>query len=57
MTYMADIVIIGILLTAVILVIRGQIQKYRRGQCNCGCSECAGSCCNCQIEPVDTGKK
>lgn len=57
MTYLVDIVIIAILVTAVIFIVRGQIQKLRRGQCSCGCSGCTGSCYNRQIKPVDTGKK
>lgn len=56
MTHLADIVIIAILVTAVIFIVHGQIQKSRRGQCGSGCAGCTGSCYNCQIKPADTGK-
>lgn len=57
MKYLADIVIIAVLATAVLFILRGQIRKYRKGQCCGGCSGCSDDCCSCQIESVNTGKK
>lgn len=57
MTYLADIVIIAILATAVFFILRGQIRKYRKGQCCGGCSGCGDNCCSCRIESENTGKK
>lgn len=57
MTYLADIVIIAILATAVFFILRGQIRKYRKGQCCGGCSGCGDNCCSYRIESENTGKK
>lgn len=57
MAYLADIVIIAILATAVLFILRGQIRKHRKGQCCCGCSGCSDNCCSGQNGSVNTEKK
>jgi len=45
--YMADIIIITVLVVAVFFILRSQFGKRRKGQCGGGCSGCAG-CSGCQ---------
>lgn len=42
--FMADIIIIAVLVIVAFLVIRRQLHKMRSGSCCCGCS---GSCSSC----------
>ena len=57
MAILADIVIIAILVAAVFFILRGQIRKFRQGQCSGGCPGCNRSCSGCTNMPVNNVKK
>lgn len=57
MPIIADFIVIAILAAAVFFILRGQIRKFRRGQCSGGCPGCSGSCGSCMNMPVDNVNK
>ena len=54
---MGDIIIVTVIVTAVFLILRHQIRKFRRGECGGGCAGCSGSCCGCTGSCVEEAGK